>query len=172
LNFLNLMEAHVLAALRQTHRLKMPTIRNAVRWLADEFKTDYPLLHPDLATDGVELLVDRLEGLVGASENGQRVIRDVVKMYLTRINRDDKGLPIQFYPFTRGPARRDTPRLIVLDPRIAAGRPVIKGTRITPSIIRERFDAGEAPDALAKDYDLPLEAVHEAIRSRCERQAA
>jgi len=171
LSFLNLTEGHVLAALRQTHCVRMSKIRAAVAWLKQQFKTDYPLLHPELATDGLDVFVRELGRLISASEHGQEVMREVIERYLSRIERDKNGVPIEFYPFTRGPDALETPKLIVINPEIAFGRPVISGTRVFASTIIERFKAGDNPNSLAEDYGIQLDAVHEAIRSQYEAAA-
>ena len=49
---------------------------------------------------------------------------------------------------------------------------MIQGTRLSPGIIMERFDAGDSPDVLASDYGIDLDTVHEALRSKYERKAA
>jgi uncharacterized protein (DUF433 family) len=172
LSFINLVEAHVLAALRQKHRLPMGKIRAAIRWLRKQYDTEHPLLHPDLATDGLNLFVDELNRIISASEGGQTVMPEMIAKFLKRIHRDKLGLPVRFYPFTRDPVSADSPEFIVMDPRVADGRPVIQGTRVSPSMLLARFESGDEPEQLAADYDLDMKVVHEALRSRFERKAA
>ncbi len=172
MSFMNLMEAHILAALRQTHQVPMLKVRKAVDWIKNHFKTDYPLLHPDLATDGLDVFVREFGKIISASERGQEVMRGVMEHYLSRIERDKSGVPIQFFPFTRGPGDGAAPKVVVIDPNVAFGRPVISGTRIVTSIIIERFSAGDSPEIIAADYSLSLDKVHEALRSQYERKAA
>jgi uncharacterized protein (DUF433 family) len=59
-----------------------------------------------------------------------------------------------------------------MDPVVAFGRPVVQGTRVTSSIILERWSAGDDIAMLAKDYDLSSEAIQEAIRCETRRRAA
>ena len=82
-----------------------------------------------------------------------------------RIERDEEGLAVRLYPFTRR-LGEDTPRLIAIDPRVAFGRPVIAGTRIPTAEVAERFKAGDSIDDLLREYDASPAQVHEAIR--CE----
>lgn len=171
LNFMQLTEAHILAALRWRHGVPMQKIRKALDWLQKEYKTEHPLLLPGLRTDGLDIVMREIGQVISASEDGQLAIQEIVESHLRRIHWDDEHLPDRFYPFTRN-GRCDGPAIIVIDPLVANGRPVIRETRISPSIIRERFHAGEAPDALAEDYDLPPEAVHEAIRAVFDTKAA
>ena len=172
LSFMNLIEGHVLAALRQTHQVPMQKIRKAVEWIKERYRAEYPLLHPDLATDGLDIFIREFGRIISASEQGQVVMRAVMERYLSRIERDREGIPIQFYPFTRKPGDDTTPRFIVIDPSVAFGRPVLDGTRIALTIIIERFTAGESPESLATDYSLPLDRIYEALRTSYERTAA
>ena len=81
--------------------------------------------------------------------------------YMSRIERGEDGLPKCFYPYM---ADVKGPKLVVIDPAIQFGRPTIASTRVSASILAERFAAGESMTLLAKDYDLDLEAVEEAVR--------
>ncbi len=65
---------------------------------------------------------------------------------------------------TTSPADSAASRWIVIDPAVQGGHPTIVGTRITVSILAERFAAGDSVRLLAEDYDLETEAVEEALR--------
>jgi uncharacterized protein (DUF433 family) len=57
-----------------------------------------------------------------------------------------------------------TARLIVSDPKVMMGKPVITGTRITVELILEKLAAGETADDLLKDYpQLSPEAIRAAL---------
>jgi uncharacterized protein (DUF433 family) len=64
------------------------------------------------------------------------------------------------------------PKVIVIDPFITFGRPVLAGTGIPTAIVAERYKAGESIKELAQDYDLLPQAVQEAIRCELETTAA
>jgi uncharacterized protein (DUF433 family) len=54
--------------------------------------------------------------------------------------------------------------LIVVDPKIMMGKPVIKGTRITVELILEKLGAGETEEQILDEHPgLTREAIHEAI---------
>jgi len=55
--------------------------------------------------------------------------------------------------------------LIVVDPRIMMGKPVVRGTRITVELILERLGAGESVDDLLASFPhLTREGILAAIR--------
>lgn len=53
----------------------------------------------------------------------------------------------------------DSSRLVVLDPAIQFGEPVIAGTRVPTALIAEQLQAGDSPDLLAEGYRLTLDQV-------------
>ena len=63
------------------------------------------------------------------------------------------------------PTNGDTKNLIVSDPNIMLGKPVIAGTRITVELILERFAAGETIEQILEAHPrLTLEAVQATLR--------
>ena len=44
------------------------------------------------------------------------------------------------------------------------GRPTVRGTRITVDDILDMLAAGWKPEEVAEEFDIPLEAVYEALR--------
>ena len=178
LSFLNMVEGHVLSGIRYHHRVPLANVRRAVQYLRQEFSSRHPLAEEQFQTDGVNLFVERL-GLLNVSAPGQFAMPEILRAFLRRIERDERGLAIRLYPLSRRPAvfaarptLEDSPRLIVIDPHIGFGRPVLSGTGITTLSIAERFDAGESIEALARDYGRPQEEIEEAIRCELTRDAA
>jgi uncharacterized protein (DUF433 family) len=76
---------------------------------------------------------------------------------------------VKLYPFTRT-RRGDEPRVVVIDPEIAFGQPVLASTGIPTAIIAERLKAGESIDELASDYGRSRDEIIDAIR--CELPSA
>jgi len=53
---------------------------------------------------------------------------------------------------------------IELNPRVCNGRPVIKGTRITVSVILEQIAAGDSWDTVLSNYpELKRQDIHAAL---------
>jgi uncharacterized protein (DUF433 family) len=171
-----MVEAHVLSAIRYQHGVALPAVRRAVAYLTHEFGSEHPLAEEQFQTDGVNLFVERL-GLRNVSAPGQFAMREILVALLRRIDRDEQGLAIRLYPFSRRPAAAPpvlvkSPRLIVIDPMVGFGRPVLSGTGVTTLSIAERFDAGESIEDLAADYGRPRDEIEEAIRCELTRDAA
>ena len=167
LSFINLVEFHVLVALRRTHRLPMQKIRAALEWAKGAYVTEHPLAELDLETDGSELFVHELGLSVNASRRG-RALPEVLSDYLRRIERDPQHIPIRFYPLPY----ETSPKVIVVNPAVAYGRPVIEGTRIMTLTVFERYSGGESLRDIASDYDLEIPVVEEALRCEIEQRAA
>lgn len=169
LSFINLVEFHVLVALRRTHQLPMQKIRTALEWAKGAYRTEHPLAELDLETDGSEVFIREKLGLsVNASRRGQIALPQVLAQYLRRIDRDPQHIPIRFYPLPN----EVSPKVIVISPEVAYGRPVIEGTRITTLTVFERYTGGESLKDIASDYDLEIPVVEEALRCEIEQRAA
>lgn len=169
LSFRNLVELHVLAAMRREFEITLPKVRSALDFLKRKFRIRNPLIAYEFETDGVSLFVERYGQLINASQEGQAAMREVIQSSLKRIERDTRGIPVKLYPYTRNDWRT-APALVVIDPQLSFGRPVIAGTGLTTEMIADRYKAGESIQELARDYGRPAEEVEEAIR--CELEAA
>jgi uncharacterized protein (DUF433 family) len=169
LSFINLVEAFVLAGIRREHSIPLPKVRKAVEYLRRSFKTRRPLAEEQFETDGVDLFVEKFGALIGATQQGQVQMREVIRDRLKRVRRDPKGLPEKIVLFP-APVRQDTKvgtpaGDVVIDPRFSFGRPVLDGYGLRTAVLAERFYSGESVEALAKDYDVPSEVVQNALRS-------
>jgi len=52
---------------------------------------------------------------------------------------------------------------IEVDPRVMAGKPVIKGTRITVDVILKLLADGMRPEEIAEDYGITVDDVRAAL---------
>jgi uncharacterized protein (DUF433 family) len=170
LSFINLVEAHVLAAIRRRHGVRLPKVRKALDYMQRQFHVQRPLIEQAFQTDGLDLFVEHYGELINASREGQRAMKEIIGRYLQRIERYSKGFPIKLYPFTRDTEAEATPasdpRVVVMNPAVSFGRPVVAGTGIPVSSIYERYRAGDSVADLAQDFRLEISAIEEAIR--CE----
>jgi hypothetical protein len=127
LSFLNLVEAHVLAAIRRQHHVPLPKVRQALSFVSKRLGTDRPLAESEFQTDGVDLFLEKLGSLINVTREGRTEMREIIRDHLKRIERDTRGIPIRLFLFTRKDVIRDQPSPVVVDPRIAFGRPVLAG---------------------------------------------
>lgn len=173
LSFFNLTELHVLAAIRRKHVVAMPKVRKAIEYLMENAQgsidRQHPLISYQLETDGLDLFIKQYGALINISQGGQIAMREIISAALRRIERDIQGIPIRLYPFTRT-AMEDAPAMVVINPELSAGRPVIAGTGLATQVIAERYKAGESVSRLAEDYEREEAEIEEAVR--CELQAA
>jgi uncharacterized protein (DUF433 family) len=117
----------------------------------------------------VDLLIRELDEIVNISRGGQLAIPEIVNVHLERIEYD-KG-KFRFYPFVRQ-RRADEPKLIVINPSVGFGKPVVTGTGISTAVIASRFNARESMPDLAREYGLEERQIEEAIRWETRAVAA
>lgn len=175
-SFANLIELHVLGALRREHDVKLLKIRRAIEYLQRELDSPRPLLERTMETDGVDVFVEHLGDLLNASKQGQRAMREMMQGCLKRIDRDAHGVPIRLFPFTRPTdaktATADAPRLVSIDPAVAFGRAVIVGSRVPTREVYERYMRGESNQSLADDFGRSVAEIEEAVRCESSAEAA
>jgi uncharacterized protein (DUF433 family) len=170
LSFLNLVEGHVLAAIRRKHDIPLPKVRDALSFIRTKMKSARPLLQRSFQTDGVSLFVEELSSLVNVTSEGQIEMRELLLAHLHRIERDRAGLPIRLFPFTRnGTQEREAP--VQIDPTIAFGRPALRGRSVPTAVLADRFKAGEPMSELATDFGVTVEVIEDAIRCELDRAA-
>ena len=173
LSFMDLVECWVLAGLRHRERISMPKVRSAVDTLRLKYNSRHPLAEKEFETDGIDLFIREAMVLVNVSRSAQFVIRDVVEAHLRRIERDDTGLACRLFPFTtsaQSKSKVDAPKIIVIDPLISFGRPVLRGTAICTSVLASRHRGGDSIPSLAREYGRKQIEIKQAIE--WERAAA
>lgn len=169
LSFRNLSEAHVLATLRRHYEIPLSTIRRAVSYMSARFGDHHPLVNSSMKTDGVDLFVEKFERLEVVSRDGQFAMKEILQLSLKRLEWGPHGSVLRLFPFTRlGEREAEGPRIVVIDPRVSFGKPVIVGTRIPTRAVYDRWAAGDSVEDLAQDFARPALQIEEAIR--CEQQ--
>jgi uncharacterized protein (DUF433 family) len=175
LSFTNLIEAHVLYAIRRVHQIKMNLLREALVQLRHDFESRHPLAEIDLYTENKNILV-KYESYVNLSAGKQMEMQQVIGIYVKRIERDESKIA-RFYPFIgdpiiEGPAVSEQPKIVAIDPFVSFGRPVIAGTNIRTEILSERWLGGDSIDSLAADYELERNIVEAALRYESAQRPA
>lgn len=172
LSFSNLCELYVLSALRRRHRIRMPVVRDSLDHVARELKTDHPLTEREFLTNGLDLFYREAGRLLNASKQGQQAMDGEFERELQRIERDDRGTPIRLFPWiSRSPDEVVALKgAVVIDPRLAFGRPALAKAGVTTEVIADRFIAGDQPDEMADDYRVDVTDIMEAIRFELEHQ--
>jgi uncharacterized protein (DUF433 family) len=147
----------------------MPKVREALDYLTAQFPSQHPLAEHKFATDGINIFIERYGQLVKITDAAQLDMREVIESHLRRVEWDLAGLPTCFYPLARNLHDKEA-KILVINPLVSFGRPVLTGTGIPTSIIAERYYAGESIDDIAKDYRRSRMEIEEAIR--CEHLLA
>lgn len=170
LSFTNLVEAQVLATVRRLHRVPLGDVRAAVRYVESKVRVPSPLANQDFLAGQHQLFIEAFGQLINVGRGGQRAMPEILRDCLERIDRDEEGLARRLYPM-RQRAHGPDPRVVVIDPCVSFGRPVLVGTGIPTAVLAERKLAGESIEEIAEDYDCEAPQVAQAIAWE-ERPAA
>jgi uncharacterized protein (DUF433 family) len=170
LSFKNLVECFVLQSLRNTHGISMKSIRHSVGQLRHEVPSKYPLADYQMSTAKGRVYME-LDGdtnmLVNlSSASGQRAFMDILAPFLRRVERSPKGISEKLFPFTRREHQKapdKAPSVVVIDPRIAFGKPVLVDSRISTAFLLSRRRGGTSIANLARDYGRDEAEIEEAI---------
>ena len=95
---------------------------------------------------------------------------DVLRVYLTRIERDAAGTPVKLYLFTRARQADESKWWLSILMCIRPSCP--RGDRHPTAVIADRYKAGESIQALAEDYERPPRDIEEAIRCELHLQGS
>ncbi len=162
ISYVQLLELHVLKAMRLRHDVPLQRIRRALSYLQEHRPSAHPLLDNDFATDGLDLFLASDSNLVNASRGGQEEIQELVSLYVSRIKWERNGHPV-FSPFVQAD-RPGEPESITIQPTVAFGRSVIAGTGVATEVVAGRFSQRESLADLAVEYDVSPSIIEEAIR--------
>jgi uncharacterized protein (DUF433 family) len=160
ISFLDLVEAHVLLAIRKGYGIPLKNFRVAMEYLREAGGDLHFLAHRDFFHDRRNLYLKWENKLMSLSERGQLVGREIITEGLKQIVYGEDDYAARFFP------RNDQQRQesIVLDPTINFGRPCLVRLGVGADAIAARFRAGERIADLAQDYAATREEVEEAIR--------
>ena len=162
LSFNNLVEVHVLRALREVHEVRLGVIRTAIQLAKNEHGIDRLLIDRQLRTTGGKLFLDYYFKLVELSESRQFAMRTLLHNYLLRVKIDDRLKKASFYPLPRVPSLGNAEPILV-SPYVAFGAAVIQRRGISTSAIAGRLNVGEKRATIIADYRISEEEFEEAI---------
>ncbi len=162
-SFYNLIEAHVLRALRTEHGVALAELRKAIAYAEKKLQLHRLLLSPQLRTHAGQVFLDRYVELINLSASGQLAMRKVFEDHLQRVEWDEWQFPVRLYPYIDSTQRSAAERPIAIDPHVAFGRPIVRRAGISTAAIADRIDAGETVEALADDYDLTRDEIEQAV---------
>jgi uncharacterized protein (DUF433 family) len=167
LSFKNLVELYVLESLKEFHDIGLPRIRRSVEELRIEKPSKYPLADYQLSTRGRRIyLEDEGDELINLTANGQHAFKTIMNPFLKRVERNAQGIAERLFPFTsrhhqQNPDR--APCVVVIDPNVAFGMPVLVGSRISTAFLMSRKNGGASISKLARDYGRSETEIEEAI---------
>jgi hypothetical protein len=78
LSFANLVEAHVLDAIRRAHGVALWRVRKAIDYLKKQLGSVHPLVEQRFVTDKVDLFVEMFGRLVNISQEGQLAMKELI----------------------------------------------------------------------------------------------
>jgi uncharacterized protein (DUF433 family) len=166
LSFTNLVEAHVLDAIRYHHNVPLKNIRQAVNYLRERSNSRHPLAEYWFQLKGVDLLIEDGGLMVNVTRRGQLEMKDIIQAYLRRVDRDPKGAALRLYPYLHRHPRElaNEPKLVLIDPRISFGKPILVGVGVPITVVANRRKSGESVTELAKDYGCEASEIEKAIQ--------
>ncbi|AFZ53087.1 DUF433 domain-containing protein [Cyanobacterium aponinum] len=160
LSFTNLVEAHILRVIRTIHNISLDQVRIALDYISKRFDTDHPLATKQFSTDGVDLFLEEVRDLVNVSRSGQLAMKEILLQLLTRVEWDENNLATRLYPELDN---TNDDKILIIDPRISFGKPVIKGTGVPTKAIAQLYDAGDSIEDIAENYDCKVIDIKQAI---------
>ncbi len=176
LSFKNLVELYVLESLREFHDIGLPGIRRSVEELRIEKPSKYPLADYQLATRGRRIYLEGDgEELINLTASGQHAFKTIMNPFLKRVERNAQGIAEKLFPFTSRQHQRNpdrAPRVVVIDPNVAFGMPVLVGSRISTAFLMSRKKGGASISKLARDYGRSETEIEEAISLEETKAAA
>ncbi len=171
--FIGLVESTVVQAFRRSG-LPMQRIRRALEALSAQGELDHALASKRLYTDGADVLFDYAERegdkqlrllTLAVVPTGQRVFHEVIEEYLSRITFGDTWATELIIPVTPRPILRARPD-------VAGGDPIFVNGGAPLSAVHDRAFAGESLASIARDFDLDVADVQEALDAIWPTQAA
>jgi uncharacterized protein (DUF433 family) len=149
----------------RSRSVPLPELRRFIDELRRELQIRYPLAHLQPYVSVHRRLVLELQktaglppefGLVLEVTSGQLLLGRAAESFIEHVEFSEEGDNSAVRVF---PVGKESP--VVIDPRRSFGAPSIRGVRT--EALAELIDAGEPPEGVAEDFDLPVELVKAAV---------
>ena len=149
----------------RSRSVPLPELRRFIDELRRELHVRYPLAHLQPYVSAHRRLVLALQktaglppkfGIVLEVTSGQLLLGRAAESFIEHVEFSEEGDNSAVRVF---PAGKESP--VVIDPRRSFGAPSIRGIRT--EALAELIDAGEPPEGVAEDFDLPVELVKAAV---------
>jgi len=163
-NFHTLIELYVYFELRdmKVSAQKIIKTRNAMR---KDLLNDHPFAMAKLLSNGKKIWYEFKDCIVDADGSRQTNFERMVRDYAKKIDFNGNDLAVRYWPM--GKEHR-----VVVDPLHQFGMPTIADTNINTHTLRGMFRSGESPEVLAEMFDIPLNAVKDALTFHGREQPA
>lgn len=156
MGFRDLMEARVVHALRKAG-FSLQELRGTMDYARVQIGDERPFSTSDFKTAGNDVFLDLPDGVLTVSRRnrGQTVFRETISPVLKSIEYGERNAE-RFWPQPRK-------RTIVLDPKIAFGKPVLAAFDIPTDAIARSVEAEGSEKAVAKYFDVPVSQIRDAV---------
>jgi uncharacterized protein (DUF433 family) len=165
LSFKNLVECYVLELLRVSHKVKLRALRYSLRTAFEKYPSKHPFADYNVSTRNNHVYIHE-DPIVDLSRGGQLVFSAILGSSLRRVVRNEKGLALQLFPFTRKSQLLEeapSPEVVVINPKVAFGLPVLAESRISTAFLASRYRGGDSVLEIAKDYGRSEREIEEAL---------
>lgn len=166
LSFRDMVDLYTIERIRDVYHVPAFMIRRAVEELRQR-RPDRPRLADHvLKTDGRYIYTEEDDLLINLSRYGQEAMKPILEIFLQRIEHDSQGIARRIYPFLKKSQleqRTDVPRVVVIDPSVQYGMPVLANSRITTAHLLSRRLGGDSTESIAKDYGRRPAEIEEAL---------
>ncbi len=165
LSYLELVEVAFVADFRRAG-VTLERLRQAHEYCRLMFKSEHPFAQHSFKTDGVHVLAQFMEHqggrstrakfLIAADQGGQLVWSPAMQQRLDQFDYE-QNIALRWHP-------RGRSNIILIDPRIAFGAPIIGETGVATWVVKGRYEAGESLQEIEDDFDVPQPQLEAALK--------
>jgi uncharacterized protein (DUF433 family) len=152
LSYLQLIEVAFVVDFRRAG-VKLERLRQAHGYCRKTFSSEFPFAQRRFKTDGVHVFAEfmeheggwrRDEHFVITDAGGQVIWAPAIRERLEQFDYEH-DLALRWHP-------RGRSSIILVDPRIAFGAPIIGDTGLATWVVKERYEAGESLEEIEDDF--------------------